>query len=256
MPQKTFNIVFILIFCTYYCTSSKLTEDAIQRDITSAVKDYNSDNWETRLKALKRISRYLNTVYAKNSFLLILIATEDPHSEIRIETLKILKAMKAPAAEERIRNIAVSDTNANVKYFAFSALEEYGNKNNEGAFLAGLKDNDWLVKEAALRGLMKINDPDIQKKHIQIIIKAINDKNISIRITALSNLSIRDPLIYTELTKIISNKDSSSTMLKAALNSIKGYKIDEITKAKIINLLTYNDQQVRILSLQVLKYKE
>jgi len=253
---KTF-ILSMIILSVNYCTTSKFAEiAAIQKDITAAVKDYNSENWETRLNALKRISRYSNTVYAKNSFLLIIIATEDSHSEIRIEALKILKVMKAPAAEERIRSIALSDTNSNVKYFAFSALEGYGNIKNEKAFLTGLNDKDWLVKESALKGLMKINDPDIQKKHLPVIIKAINDKNISIRITALSNLAIKDPLIYAELTKIINNNESGSTILEAVLRCIKGYKLDEITRKKIIQLLTHKEKQVRLLSLQILKYKE
>lgn len=257
MPRNTVKFFFIVLLTINYCTNNKYANDAsIQKDITDAVNSYNSESWEIRLDALKKISRYSDTVYAKNSFLFILKAADDSHSEIRIEALKILKKLKAPAAEEKIRNIALSDSNANVKYFAFSALEEYGNIKNEESFLLGLKDEDWLVRESALKGLMKINDPDIQNKHLPIIITAITDTNISIRITAISNLSVKNPQIYEVLSGILNNKESGSTILIAALQGIKGYKLDEITKKRIIDLLTHKDKQVRISSLQVLKYKE
>ncbi|HNX23499.1 MAG TPA: HEAT repeat domain-containing protein [Spirochaetota bacterium] len=246
--------VLILVRCS---TGNQFTEDAeIQKNITSAVNNYNSDNWETRLESVKSISKYSNTVYAKNTLLLVLKALDDSHSEVRIEVLKILKKMKAPAAEERIGSIALADENSNVRFFAFSALEEYGNIVNEDIFINGLDDADWLVKEAALKGLMKINDPEIQIKYIDIILNAINDRNISIKLTAISNLKIKDPLIYEELARIINDKESGLSVLKAALEQIKGYKLDSITKKRIIELLTHRDKKVRILSLQALKQEE
>jgi hypothetical protein len=42
-------------------------------------------------------------------------------------------------------------------------------------------------------------------------------------------------------------------MLKACLIALKGYKLDEKTKQKIINLLVHPNIRIRILALRVLK---
>jgi hypothetical protein len=239
------------------CGSNQFTDDAaIQKEITIAVNNYNSEDWETRLNSIKSISRFTDTVYAKNSFLLVLKATDDSHSEVRIEALKILKIIKAPAAEEKIGQIALYDENSNVRFFAFSALEVYGNIKNENIFIKGLDDSDWLVKEASLKGLMRINDPGIQFKYLSTILTAINSSNISIKLIAISNITIKDQLIYNELAGIINNKESGLSILKAALLKITGYKLDKKTKKRVIELLTHRDKAVRLLSLQVLKQEE
>jgi HEAT repeat protein len=253
------HIILILSGLLVLCCSSnnKFIEDmAAQQEITSAVNNYNSKNWEVRLESVKNISKYSDSVYAKNSLLLLMKALDDSHSKIRIETLKTLKVMKAPAAEEKIGSMALNDINSNVRFFAFSALEEYGSIQNEDIFINGIDDTDWLIKEAALKGLMKIKDPEIQIKHINIIISAINDKNISIKLAAISNLNIKDPLIYDKLSEIINNKESGLSVLKAALEKIKGYKLDNKTKGRLIELLTHRDKNVRILSLQALKQEK
>ena len=263
MPRKqrkfflAISVTFLIILLLVKCSGRQSKDDAaIQKDITDSVNNYNSEDWDIRLNAVKNISKYSDTVYAKNSLLLLLKALDDSHSEVRIEALKIVKDMKAPAAEEKIRTIALMDENSNVRYFAFSALEVYGNIKNENVFITGLSDEDWLVKEASLKGLMKINDPGIQIKHLDIIINAMNDSNISVKLIAISNILIKNQLIYDELAKIINNEKSGSFLLKAALSKIKDYKLDPKTKKRIIELLTHRDKDVRILSLQVLKQQK
>ena len=79
MPLKQIILLFfILTPHLFTCSSSsRLTEDAAQKDITLAVNNYNSENWEIRLESIKNISRYSDTIYAKNSMLLLLKAIED-----------------------------------------------------------------------------------------------------------------------------------------------------------------------------------
>ena len=246
--------VTLLISCS---STARFSDDAeIQNNIKSAVNNYNSDNWEIRLKSIRSVSKYSDSIYAKNSMLLVIKALDDSHSSIRIEALKILRKIKAPAAEEKIRAIALTDMNSNARYYAFAALGEYRNIKNETAFIKGLESRDWLVREAALSGLMGINDPEIQIKYIDIILNAMKDKNVSIKLACISSLTIKDPLIYSELSKIINNKKSSLYLLKAALKQIKGYKIDDKTKNRLISLLTHRDKEIRILSLQALKLEE
>ena len=248
----------VIVSQLFACLGSRqFTEDAkIQKEIKTAVDNYNSDSWVIRLSAIESISKYSDTVYAKNSILLLIMALDDPYSEIRIEALKSLKKIKAAAAEEKIGQLALTDENFNVRYFAYMALGEYTNKANEDIFLQGIKSNDWLVKEAALRGLMRINDPGIQIKHIDIIIDGIKNKNTAIKLTAIQNLTIKSALIYDELANIINDNASGLTILRAALGEIKGYKFDIKTRMRIIDLLTHGDKDIRILSLQALRYEK
>ena len=256
--KRIIIILFLQVLLLLGCGSTNRFSDdtEIQNNITIAVNNYNSDNWETRLNSVKIVSKYSDSVYAKNSMLLVIKALDDSHSAVRIESLKVLKKMKATAAEEKIGILALTDENVNARFFAFSALEEYQNIKNENIFIKGVNDKDWLVKEASLKGLMKINDPEIQIKYIDLILSAMKDKKISIRLACISNITIQDPLIYIELAEIINNKESSLYILKAALAKIKGYKIDDKTKSRIITLLTHRDKEVRILSLQALKQEE
>ncbi|MCL1864939.1 MAG: HEAT repeat domain-containing protein [Spirochaetes bacterium] len=250
-------LYLLIIFSHLLACSSQFKEDAkIQKEIITAVNSYNDDNWEIRFSAVKNISKYSNTVYAKNSILLLIKALDDPYSEVRIEALKSLKKIKAAAAEEKIGDLALTDESSNVRYFAYLALEEYTNISNENIFLQGVNDNDWLVKEAALRGLLRIHDGAIQMKHIDIIIDCIKSKNIAIRLTAIQHLTIKSTLIYDELADIINDQTSGLTILKTALSGIKGYKFDIKTKMRIIELLTHTDKNVRLLSLQALQYEK
>lgn len=257
MFKKKLLILLIITLFLSACGRNQFTEDAaIQKDITIAVNNYNSDDWEIRLNSIKSISKYSDTVYAKNTLLLLFKALNDPHSELRIEALKILKKMKAPGTEEKIGEIATDDENSNVRYYAYSALEEYRDIKNEDIFLQGLDNKDWLVREASLQGLMKIDDPEIQIRHLDTIISAMNDQNVSIKLTAISNISIKNPLIYDELSKIINNEDSGRYLLKAALQKIRGYKLDLKTKKRLIQLLTHRDKNIRLLSLQALRQEK
>ena len=254
------RILYPLIIISQFLAcigSSQFAEDAkIQKEIINAVDHYNDENWEIRLFAIKNISKYSETTYAKNSLLLLIKALDDPYSEIRIEALKSLKKIKAAAAESKIGELAMTDENNNVRCFAYLALEEYTNIENEDIFLLGLNSDDWLVKEAALRGLMRINDYAIQTKHIDIIIDCIKNSNTSIRLTAIQFLTIKSTLIYDELADIVNDKKSGLTLLKAALGEIKGYKFDIKTKMRIIDLLTHRDKTIRLLSLQALQYEK
>lgn len=259
MNNKLILPLLILIYAFFLqCSNAgKFSKDAaIQKDITSAVNNYSSDNWEIRLNAVKSISKYSNSIYVKNTILLLILALEDSHSEIRIESLKILKKIKAPSVEEKLRQIAVTEENPNVKHYIYSALEDYGNIKNEKLFIRGLEDRDWLVQEAALKGLMKINDPAIQSRHLSIILNAVKNRNVTIKLAAISSIAIKDPSIYIELARIINNKESKLVILKAALQKIRGYKLDEKTKKRIIEMLTHRDKNIRVLSLQALKDDE
>ena len=63
-------------------------------------------------------------------------------------------------------------------------------------------------------------------------------------------------MIYNEIVKIIKNKSSGLSLLKAALSAARGYRFDEETRERIVKLLTHRNREIRILSLQALKQEK
>ncbi len=261
MPLRKFitnTLFFLSVLLVSGCSGrgDVLSDAAVQKEITTAVNDFNSDNWQVRIDAVRRISKYSQSVYAKNSLLLIIKALDDSHSEVVIEALEILKQIKAAAAEEKISFIAQNESNPNLKYHALSALAEYRDIKNEKIFLDGAASHDWLVREASLKGLLSINDPYVQTRNLDLIIKAINDENISVKLSVIPLINIKNPLIYDELVKIINEEGSRISLMISALQKLAGYTLDDATRERIVVLLTHRDKNVRILSLQVLKQEK
>jgi len=92
-----------------------------------------------------------------------------------------------------------------------------------------------------------------KKNYIGHIIKGINDKNIAVKIAILLNIKIKDQLLYDKISEIIQNRKTKTSLLEAALIAIVGYTLDDVTKERIVELLTHRNKKIRILSLRVLK---
>lgn len=255
----TFLFLALVILAVPLCSINEKIlneDDAAKKDITAAINNYSSDDWEIRLAAVKRAARYGDTVYAKNVILLLLLAADDYHPIIQIEAIKNLQRIKPLAAADTLRNIALNDTDANVRYAAISALQDYASPDNEEVFTSCTSSQDWLIRESGYIGLLRIVPYDVQKKHLGKIIRGINDDSISVRIAVLTNVKLRDPLIYNEIVKIINNKKSGLSLLKAALSAARGYRFDKDTRERIVKLLTHRNRDIRLLSLQALKQEK
>ena len=258
-PIKEIPCLFILALLLYLsCSSEALTgEDPEAREaIKRSVKLYSSHNWEIRKMAINRVSVYSGTVYSRNVVLLLLKATDDTHALVRVEALKALTRIKTESAHSRIREMALNDRKTIVRWTAYQALEVYKSAEDESAFITGYGDSEWLIREAAIRGLLKIDDETVQSRNRNIIIAAVKDSNISVRINALNHLRYRDPDIYREIAAIINNKKTGITLLKAALTAVSGYRLDKITRGRLVRLLTHSNKEVRILALRALKKDE
>jgi len=233
------------------------TEDQIiKNQITSAINDYSSDDWEVRLKAIKSIEKYGNSIYAKNIIILMLLAAEDCHPIVQLEAIENLKIIKPDAAVDTLQHIALNDNNHNVRYAALTALSAYNSHGNIEIFIENLSNHDWLIREAAYLGLLSITPLEDQRDYITKIVKGINDDSLSIRIAVLSNVKIQDPRIYSEIIKIIKDRKSKFSLLKASLVAIKGYMLDSETRERLMKLLTHRNKDIRILSLQALKQEK
>lgn len=249
-------ILFLAIIALASCSlkSGLYPEDTEARSsIRNSINDYSSEDWEVRLSAVKRASKYSDTVYAKNVILLMLLAADDYHPLVQIEAIKSLRNTRTEAAREKLRELALNDTDHNVRRTAITALQDYSDPENAEIFLAGIESSDWLIREASYTGLLRIKPDDIQRNYIGKIIKGMKDRNISVRLAVLYNLKIKDPLLYNEIAGIINNRKTGISMLKGALVAINGYTFDDRTRERLLDLLTHRNKDVRLLSLQALK---
>lgn len=152
--------------------------------------------------------------------------------------------------------MSLYDREAVVRWAAFKALEVYASADDESAFITGSSEKDWLIRESAIRGLLKIEDDSVQARNINLIISAMNDPSIAVRIETLRHVRIRDAGLYREISALINNQKTGISLLKAALTAVTGYRIDEKTKKRIIKLLTHENRNVRVLALRALKKDE
>ncbi|HOP62343.1 MAG TPA: HEAT repeat domain-containing protein [Spirochaetota bacterium] len=258
LPGKYIQILLVtlLLFTALSCSLKKeiIPDDPVAKyTIRESINNYSSDDWEIRLNAIQRASKYGNSIYAKNVILLMLLAADDYHPLVRIEALRCLKIIKAESALDKIREIAMDDSDRNVRRAAISALQDYALEANAGIFISGIESNDWLIREESYIGLIKIDPDDIQKKFLNLLINGIKDRNISVQIAILNNITIKDPLLYHEISGLINNRDTKASLLRGALVAVKGYTFDEKTRSRLFELLTHRNRDIRVLSLQALK---
>lgn len=258
MLHKPVLSLFLLLIISLSCsTKTPATENTEARDaITRSVKLYSSGNWEIRRMAISRVVAYSGTAYSRNVILLLLKATDDPYPLVRVEALHALARIKTESAHDRIREMALYDSEAVVRWSAYKALEIYRSADDEPVFIKGYSDSDWLIREAAIRGLLVIENDDVQARNIGLIISAVNDSNVSVRIAALNNLKFRHDLLYSEIISLINNKTTGISLLKAALTAVSGYRLDEKTRNRLVKLLTHGNSEIRVLSLRALKKDE
>lgn len=249
-------IIFFLPLLHLSCGKSVADyskDNIIKNKITESVHLYSSDNWEDREEAVITLYKYKNSVFSGNILLFFLKASEDRHSSVRITAIKGLHQMTDPAALARLRIMAMEDRKINVRWHALEALADYRIKDNEKFFTENFKSEDWIIREAAIIGLLKINDPESQIKNISIIKDGINDPVISVRLATLHNLELKHDLFYPDIAKIINDKQSSHSILKAALYAIKGYRLDYNTRDRLISLLTHYNREIRVFAFRALK---
>jgi len=261
MKNKTKNKVRVLILILLSCAAiscatkqePKIEDESLKKKFLKIQKYYSSENWETRLTAVKSSKEFLNTSFDSEVMAILLMAVKDPHPKIKIEALRVLSTTTPFSALGILREIALSEDNLNVKAAAIETLGEYKMASNSEIFLKNINHRDWLIREAAFRALLKIEPMELQKNYIGHIIKGINDKNIAVKIAILLNIKIKDQLLYDKISDIIQNRKTKTSLLEAALIAIVGYTLDDVTKERIVELLTHRNKKIRILSLRVLK---
>jgi HEAT repeat protein len=228
----------------------KSVKQKTAEDLNRFEIQYRSPDWTERIKAMISVSAYSSPQAVD----ILKKATEDSHSLVRIEALKGLDKIVSPSAKILIRNIAESENDDNVRVNAIRALAKYRDPTAALVFAKGLKSRDWLIREESIVGLLMIDDLTIKYISIPYIIEALGDRNESVVVTTLKNLDIRDPRIYKRIVKIMKSAPSyKHSIIIAALKALQGYRLDENTRKYLIEYLTHNNVDIRLLALRALK---
>ncbi|PKL41165.1 MAG: hypothetical protein CVV44_00575 [Spirochaetae bacterium HGW-Spirochaetae-1] len=261
------GIIILLVLCLAPlftgCGKSKTREHQSldQYIIMEAEKKYQSPDWKIRLEAIQDIIGISNygtlSMADKQTESLLLDATRDIHGAVKIEALKGLARYHSDRVLNRLLEMSLDERDGNVRWFTLLTLGQHRSPRAVPAFLQNIKSEDWLIREASIKGILLLRDETLQRDLEPQIIKALNDPSISVKITTLKYLSIKSPGIYEALSSIIKAKTPPPySLMRSALVAIKGYSLDSATREKIITLLTHSNTTIRILALRVLKEEQ
>jgi len=228
-----------------------------EKSITSAEIQYDSKNWQIRKRAIENLAVSINRESPNpRAVRLILKATYDIYPSVKIEALNSLSGIYTEEVYERVVKIASSENNPNVKWYALNSLAMFKNPMSAPVFIKGFRSSDWLIREASIKGMLMIEDITTKRQLTPYIVMGINDPVMSVQIVTLKNSDIYNKTIYREIKKNFYRKKTGNSLLNASLIAIKGYKLDQATREKIINLLTHHNTRTRILALRVLKEEQ
>ena len=263
-------IIFFCISPLFSCASNNKFFESIEarQKIKAAIDEYKSQNWKQRFHAIKEISDYIGPTNFESGILLkennlnyqllealLIKASNDIHASIQIEALRGLAVLKSRNAYSKIEKIAIDENEEdNVRWYAITTISVYRNPASFNVFIKGLGSDDWIVREASIKGLAALEGIINDSLLVEPVVRAINDENQGVQIAALKNITIKKDSIYSAIVNLFESKEkANSSLLEAILTALNGYKLDGKTRERVINLLGHPDRDVRLLALKVLK---
>lgn len=255
LNKKIRLLILLLILIPVSCGKRILRDEGIidhSLRISQLEKQYQSKNWTVRRDAVNRAYEYPS----REALEFFIKASYDIHNLVKIDALFGLALYDSDRAYNRIKDVAVDNAESDIVHIAaLKALNNYKSPRAVYIFINSFYSGDSSVRKAAIAGLLNINNDAVESMSIPYIIKALNDSSVSVRMTTLDNIRIKDPKIYDYLKKYIMNKKNhnNNTYLVKVLETLEGYEIDEDLEKVLIGLLTHYNLEVRVLSLRALK---
>lgn len=265
----TFTVIGCMVYILNCSMPIGIKEQARARILLEdSRKQYASEDWTRRRKAVEQLTVYLSQLDKSIVNMITsdkqgdsepietfyLSAAKDKHSFIRIEALKGLAVILGKNAYSYIAEMALYDRSDNVRWYAVQALSLYRNSAAADIFVHSLQDDDWLIREAAIRGILMLDEEFQVKNMVPFIIKAINDSNNNVKAAALSCVKIKDTSLYNEIAQLLRGREKlDSRLIIAILKALQGYVLTNDIRKIVIDLLSYNNREVRVLALRVLK---
>ncbi len=254
MKTRSLLCALLLSMLLTDCNMLQRAEIIRRQNVRNAANKYAAGNWLERREAVNEIVKYYGP--EKNELIIgtLHVALSDPHEAVRTAALEDLARLRIEAAHAAIKILADEEKNTDTRWYALRALRAFRDPADIDVFLKGFQSDDWLIREASIKGLLSMDDQSIKTRLVPQIISAINDPRESIAITTLRRLKTKDERLY----KVITDKFSRLTnfnysFLEATLMALNGYQLDEKTRTLTINLLVHQNLKIRLLALKVLK---
>ncbi len=206
-----FTIFYILILYVY----------SVANDLKGLVKALESKDRETRLLAIKELSR----IKDKEAIEILLKIALDEREDWRIKiiTIRLLGEIDDIRITDRLVTIFndpfLNEECPAIKWNTAIALGKEFNKGTRAvdSLIEALNQDNLLIKEAAIQSLEKIGDP----KAILYIIPLLEDKNFAIKISAIKALeNIGDSRAIPFLERFIDLTDDMF-LKRQAISSLK-----------------------------------
>jgi HEAT repeat protein len=244
----------LIIFAVFdiSCMNLQVVETETDLDVTAKAETlYQSPLWTDRVHAIDLVSG-INSEKAET---LLVKASGDEYSRVRIESLDSLAKFKTLKAFEAVKNCAENETEKSVKWTAIKSLAQFQNPLAAPIFIQALTHDDWLIREEAIRGLLAIHDSATEKLSVDIILRTLLDPSENVRIAALSNMRVGNPVIYSVIKIQISDVKNRSrfTYLKALLTALLNFKLDDNVRKIVVTLITHPNSEIRVLALRCVK---
>ncbi len=251
-------LILLVLICAFIlgCGKGQFREGSSGDLIKSSelTEKIRSSNWEERVAAAESAREHAIKGDRSLAREVLFKGVEDTHSEVVIASLKGLAALGGEPARKKILEVLENSNNSNSIWYALKALTSYKDAKNIPVFKQYLDHSEWLVREASILGILKVDDLTRQYKVIPSIIKALNDPSKSVQITVLRNLSIKDEKLYDVLRDtFLGIEERDYTYLKVLLDAMRGYELDEKVRNRLIDLLMHSNPDIRVRAFRVLK---
>jgi HEAT repeat protein len=246
-------LIFLFVDCAGCGPFRSREKERLQKQ-KNAADVFAAGSWRERRDSVLEIANYYG--HGNNELVIgtLKIAARDSSAAVRREAVEGLAKIKTDDTLAAIKKIASDEKDSNVRWYAIKELRSWKDPTAAEIFIKGTGSDDWLIREESVRGILCLNDPTIRKKCIPAIIRAMKDSSSSVVLTALRNVKIRDPRLYQAIAeKFNSCSVFDYSLLEASLTALEGYRLDQKTKEKVVNLLVHHNTAIRLLALRVLK---
>lgn len=248
--RTSLPVIVVFFFALTTACATRPAADQSKQDIRSYEALYLRGNWVERCMAIREVIKHPSPA----SFALIEKAAHDSHASVRKEALRGFRIHKPRTAISTITNIIENDPDYHVRLQALETLGHYREPSSAIIFATSLKSGDWLMRETAIKSLLMIDDYSIRYVSIPYILKALDDPVESVKIASLENLKIKDARIYEKISDMFNETPNyRHSLLVAQIKALKGYRLDEDTRMRMVNHLTHRNLDVRIAALKTLQ---
>lgn len=209
--------IFILIFIV---SAERLTAG----DMDKLISDLESRDLRTRLSAVEEMGRIKDGMSI--DLLMDVAGTKGEDWEIKVRAIQFLGEIGNPKAARLLIRILndpfLNDECPAIKWYTAIALGNFKEDSRVvDALITALKDNNLIVREAAIQSIGEISD----SRAIPFLLLKLNDKSFAIKFSTIKALkNIGDPQSIPFLKQIAEN-DTDSYIRSEALSTLENFAI-------------------------------